>query len=40
MPDQLSFGLFAMSTGPCTVSETAARIARRAEETGWESLWL
>ncbi len=40
MPDQLSFGLFAMNTGPCTVPETAARIARRAEETGWESLWL
>src|SRR5688572_17855961 len=40
MSDQLSFGLFEMNTGPCTVPETAARIARRAEETGWESLWV
>ena len=40
MSGQLSFGLFAMNTGPCTVPETTARIARRAEETGWESLWV
>src|SRR5499433_2346679 len=33
------FGLFAMTTGPCSYPETAARVARAAEAAGFESLW-
>src|SRR5262247_530287 len=35
----LRFGLFAMTTGPCSYPETAARVARAAEAAGFESLW-
>jgi probable F420-dependent oxidoreductase len=35
----LKFGLFSMTTGPCTYPETAARVARAAEAAGFESLW-
>src|SRR5919206_756786 len=40
MPGQLTFGLFEMNTGPCSYPETAAHIARVAEEAGWDSLWM
>ncbi len=39
MSHPLTFGLFNMNTGPCSYPETAAHVARLAEETGWESLW-
>lgn len=35
----MKFGLFSMNTGPCSYPESAARIARLAEEVGFESLW-
>ena len=35
----LEFGLFSMTTGPCTYPEMAARVARAAEAAGFESLW-
>ncbi len=35
----LMFGLFSMTTGPCSYPETAARVARAAEAAGFESLW-
>src|SRR5215813_10595153 len=38
-PMTLKFGLFAMTTGPCSYPETAARVARAAEAAGFESLW-
>ena len=40
MPGQLTFGLFEMNTGPCSFPETAAHIARVAEEAAWDSLWM
>lgn len=40
MPDRLAFGLFEMNTGPCSFPDTAARIARLAEDAGWDSLWM
>jgi probable F420-dependent oxidoreductase len=36
----MKFGLFSMNTGPCSYPESAARIARLAEEAGFESLWV
>jgi probable F420-dependent oxidoreductase len=35
----MQFGLFSMTTGACTHPEGAARIARAAEATGFDSLW-
>src|SRR5262247_1650051 len=35
----LMFGLFSMTTGPCSYPETAVRVARAAESAGFESLW-
>src|SRR5947207_1135919 len=35
----LEFGLFSMTTGPCTYPEAAARVARAAEAAGFDSLW-
>ena len=35
----LKFGLFSMTTGPCSYPEGAARVARAAETAGFESLW-
>ena len=35
----LAFGLFSMTSGPCSFPETAARVARAAEAAGFESLW-
>jgi probable F420-dependent oxidoreductase len=35
----LKFGLFSMTTGPCSYPETAASVARAAEAAGFESLW-
>ena len=40
MPERLSFGLFGLNTGPCSYPAAAAHIARLAEETNWESLWM
>jgi probable F420-dependent oxidoreductase len=39
MSHPITFGLFNMNTGPCSFPETAVRIARVAEESGWDSLW-
>src|SRR5690348_9782877 len=36
----MKFGLFSMNTGPCSYPESAARLARLAEEVGFESLWV
>src|SRR5215813_4274370 len=35
----LEFGLFSMTTGPCSYPDTALRVARAAEAAGFESLW-
>ena len=35
----LGFGLFSMTTGPCSYPESAARVARAAEAAGFDSLW-
>ena len=35
----LKFGLFSMTTGPCSYPDGAARVARAAETAGFESLW-
>lgn len=35
----LKFGLFSMNSGPCSYPEGAVRIARLAEEAGFDSLW-
>src|SRR5262245_16833070 len=35
----LSFGLFSMTTGPCSYPEPAVRVARAAEAAGFDSLW-
>ena len=35
----LKFGLFSMTTGPCSYPDGAARVARAAEAAGFESLW-
>ena len=35
----LAFGLFSMTTGPCSYPEPAARVARAAEAAGFDSLW-
>ena len=39
MSHPITFGLFNMNTGLCSFPETAVRIARVAEATGWDSLW-
>jgi probable F420-dependent oxidoreductase len=39
MAGTLKFGLFAMNSGPCSYPEGAARIARLAEDAGFDSLW-
>lgn len=39
MPDMIRIGLFDLNTGACAEPETAARIARLAEEAGFDSLW-
>ncbi len=35
----LKFGLFSMTTGPCSYPDAAARVAKAAEAAGFESLW-
>jgi probable F420-dependent oxidoreductase len=35
----LQFGLFSMTTGPCSHPDAAARVARAAEAAGFDSLW-
>ena len=35
----LKFGLFSMTTGPCSHPEAATRVARAAEAAGFDSLW-
>ena len=35
----LTFGLFSMTTGPCSYPEGAARVARTAEAAGFDSVW-
>src|SRR4051812_4859218 len=39
MAGTLKFGLFSMNQGPCSYPEGAARIARLAEDAGFDSLW-
>jgi probable F420-dependent oxidoreductase len=39
MVGSLRFGLFDLNIGVCSEPEPAARIARRAEEAGFDSLW-
>jgi probable F420-dependent oxidoreductase len=39
LPDRMKIGLFDLNTGACSEPETAARIARLAEDAGFESLW-
>jgi probable F420-dependent oxidoreductase len=39
MPDTLTFGLFSHNMGACSYPATAARIARIAENVGFDSLW-
>lgn len=39
MPDTLTIGLFDLNTGACSAPETAARVARLAEDAGFDSLW-
>ena len=39
MPEQMQIGLFDLNTGTCAAPETAARIARLAEDAGFDSLW-
>lgn len=36
----MKFGLFACNMGPCAEPQTAARVARAAEDAGFESLWV
>ncbi len=35
----MKFGIFGINTGPCAEPETAARVARLAEDAGFESVW-
>lgn len=35
----MKFGLFGINIGPCADPETAARVARAAEDAGFESVW-
>jgi probable F420-dependent oxidoreductase len=35
----MKFGLFAMNSGPCVDPAVAARVARLAEDAGFDSLW-
>lgn len=35
----MKFGLFSMNSGPCVDPEVAVRIARLAEDAGFDSLW-
>ena len=35
----MKFGLFGINIGPCARPETAARVARAAEDAGFDSLW-
>jgi probable F420-dependent oxidoreductase len=35
----MKLGLYGINFGPCAEPETAARIAKRAEDAGFESLW-
>src|ERR1700730_16127972 len=39
MADILTFGLFSLNSGACSYPATAARVARAAEEAGFDSLW-
>jgi probable F420-dependent oxidoreductase len=39
VPDPLAIGLFDLNTGACSEPETAARVARLAEDAGFDSLW-
>lgn len=36
----MKFGLFSMNGGCCTYPEAATKVARAAEDTGFESLWV
>jgi probable F420-dependent oxidoreductase len=36
---EMRFGLFSVNAGPCVDPHTAARIARVAEDAGFDSLW-
>src|SRR5215213_6646232 len=36
---QMRFGLFSINAGPCVDPQTTARIARVAEDAGFDSLW-
>ena len=36
----MKFGLFSMNTGCCSYPESAATVARNAEDAGFESLWV
>jgi probable F420-dependent oxidoreductase len=35
----MKLGIFGINTGPCAAPETAAKVARAAEEAGFESVW-
>lgn len=35
----MKFGLFGINTGPCAAPEGAARVARAAEQAGFDSVW-
>jgi probable F420-dependent oxidoreductase len=39
VPDTMKFGLFDLNTGACSDPETSARVARLAEDAGFDSLW-
>ena len=39
MTDPMKIGLFDLNSGACSAPETAARIARLAEDAGFDSLW-
>ncbi|MGI8854899.1 MAG: LLM class F420-dependent oxidoreductase [Thermomicrobiales bacterium] len=39
MPDSMKIGLFDLNTGACSVPDVAARVARLAEDAGFDSLW-
>jgi probable F420-dependent oxidoreductase len=39
VPDTCNIGLFDLNSGACSEPETAARVARLAEDAGFESLW-
>lgn len=39
MPNALTYGLFSINAGACAEPETAARVARSAEDAGFDSVW-